>query len=30
MGLLIFEGVFAILMGIFTLWIYSKYRKMDA
>ena len=30
MGLLIFEGVFAVLMGIFTLWAYRQYSKMDA
>ena len=30
MELLIFEGVFALLAGIFTLWAYHDYRKMKA
>lgn len=30
MGLLIFEGTFALLMGLFALWMYFEIRKMNA
>ena len=30
MDLLIFMGFFALLAGIFTLWAYNDYRKMNA
>ncbi len=30
MELLVFMGFFALLAGIFTLWAYNDYRKMQA